>query len=190
MKEIELSLIPGQAANRKVHVLYGLGGIGKTQLAIAYAQKYQEKYSAIVWINGSNQDTVLQSLAVFAKNSKIVCGAEPSIKADAQAALQWLARKENCRWLMIFDNVDQDYQTDQGAEDLDAYDLASYFPRAYHGSILVTTRLSSLGELGKSTKVTQLNQEQAINVLSNSSRLLPSAVGKLHDRYCTSIYVH
>ncbi|MCJ1429508.1 hypothetical protein MMC29_007423, partial [Sticta canariensis] len=186
VKEIELSLIPGEAVSRKVHVLYGLGGIGKTQLAIAYAREYQEKYSAIVWVNGSNQDTVLQSLAVFAKNSEIVCEAEPSIEADhhgsdmkkdAQAGLQWLARKENRRWLMIFDNVDQDYQTDQGAEDPDAYDLTSYFPRADHGSILVTTRLSSLGDMGKSTEVTRLNQEQAINILSNSSRLPPSAVG-------------
>ena len=200
MKEIELSLIPGEAANRKVHVLYGLGGIGKTQLAIAYARKYQEKYSAIVWVNGSNQDTVLQSLAGFAVNSEIVCGAKLSIKADhqgfdmkndAQAGLQWLARKENRLWLMIFDNVDQDYQTDQDAEeDPNAYDLASYFPRADHGSILVTTRLSSLGDMGSSTEVTRLNQEQAINILSNSSRLPPSAVGKSHDRRCTSLYVH
>ena len=132
---------------------------------------------------------------MFAKNSKIVCGAKPSIEADhhgsdmkndAQAGLLWLARKGNRQWLMIFDNVDQDYQTDQSAEDPDAYDLASYFPHADHGSILVTTRLSSLGEIGKSTEVTRLNQEQAINILSNSSRLPPSAVGKLHDRHCTS----
>lgn len=199
MKEIELSMIPGEAANRKVHVLYGLGGIGKTQLAIAYARKYQEKYSAIVWVNGSNQDTVLQTLAAFFQDSKIGCGAEPSIEADhhgsnmknnAQAALQWLARKGNRQWLMIFDNVDQDYEASHGAEDSDAYNLSLYFPCADHGSILVTTRLPSLGDIGESTEVTRLGQEQAINILSNNSRLPLFAVGKLHDRRCTSLYAY
>lgn len=197
MKEIELSLMPGEAANRKVHVLYGLGGIGKSQLAIAYARNYQQKYSSIVWVNGSNQDTVLQSLAAFAQHSKLVFGAEPSIEADyhlsnmknsAQAALQWLAHKGNCRWLVIFDNVDQDYEASQGAETSDTYDLTSYFPRADHGSILVTTRLPSLGDMGKSTEVTRLSQEQAITILSNNSRLPPLTVGKL--QCCASYYAY
>jgi Cdc6-like AAA superfamily ATPase len=34
------SLSDPNAARRKVFVIYGLGGMGKTQLAIAYAQKY------------------------------------------------------------------------------------------------------------------------------------------------------
>ena len=179
--------MPGEAANRKIHVLHGLGGIGKTQLAIAYAQKYKNDYSAIVWVNGNSQDTVLQSLALFAKQFNTISGVELPIKADrhrddlkedAQAALRWLALKGNCRWLMIFDNVDRDYYLN--TEDLDAYDLVSYFPRADHGFILITTRLPSLGDMGTSTEVTRLSLEQAVEVLSsNCSRLLSSAAGKL-----------
>lgn len=190
IKEIEHTLMPGEVVNRKIHVLYGLGGIGKTQLAIAYARRYQETYSAIIWVNGNSKDTVLQSLAGFAKHSKLVPGAEPAtmmgadhhgqdVETNAQAALRWLALKKNCRWLMIFDNVDRDYHPD--VEDPEAYDLETYFPHADHGFILVTSRLSSLGDIGKSTKVVQLNPEQAVEILSNNSRLPPSTIGKLNN---------
>ena len=48
MEQIEHSLLPsGPQGGRKIHVLHGLGSIGKTQLAIAYARKHQEVYSAI-----------------------------------------------------------------------------------------------------------------------------------------------
>lgn len=198
MKEIEHTLMPDEAANRKIHVLHGLGGIGKTQLAIAYAQKYKNDYSAIVWVNGSSQDTVLQSLAVFAKKFNTISGVEllieadrhrDDLKKDAQAALHWLALKGNRRWLMIFDNVDRDYHLN--AEDLDAYDLVSCFPRVDHGCILITTRLPSLGDMGNSTEVTRLCREQAVEVLSsNCSRLLSSAAGKLSYGHHTCFYLY
>lgn len=188
IKEIEHTLMPGKAVNRKIHVLHGLGGIGKTQLAIEYARRYREKYSAIIWVNGNSKDMVLQSLAAFARHSKLVHEAElasqgadhhsQDVNDNAQAALRWLARKRNCQWLMIFDNVDRDYHSD--VEDPDAYELESYFPRADQGSILVTSRLSSLGDIGRSTQVLRLNIEQAVEILSYNSRLPPSTIGKLH----------
>lgn len=53
MEQIEHSLLQSDPqGGRKIHVLHGLGGIGKTQLAIAYARKHQEVYSAILWVNG------------------------------------------------------------------------------------------------------------------------------------------
>ena len=196
MRAIEQTLIPARASNRKTHILYGLGGIGKTQLAIAFARKHRGVYSAIVWVNANSQDTVLQSLAAFAKQSKIDCGAKPAIgadhhgkdvKKDAQAVLQWLAREKNRQWLMIFDNVDRYYHPD--VEDPDAYDLKFYLPRADHGFVLITTRLLSLGEMGKSTEVTRLSPEQAINVLSDCSGLPSSAAGKLQYSKYASAYI-
>lgn len=196
MKEIEQILIPPRASNRKTHILYGLGGIGKTQLAIAFARKHRGVYSAIVWVNGNSQDTVLRSLAAFAKQSKIDCGAKPAIGADhhgknvekdAQAALQWLAREKTSQWLIIFDNVDRYYHPD--VEDPDAYDLKSYLPIADHGFILITTRLLSLGEMGTSMEITRLSPEQAVNVLSDCSGLPSSAAGKLRYSHYAYSYI-
>ena len=58
--EIEQYLLPMSAPNRrKIYILYGLGGIKKTQIALAYVKKYQETYSAILWLNGNSKDTLL-----------------------------------------------------------------------------------------------------------------------------------
>jgi DNA transposition AAA+ family ATPase len=72
MEEMERNLLPPKAqSGRKIHILYGLGGIGKTQLAIAYVRKHSHTYSAIVWVNGNSTDTMLQSLAGFARRAGV-----------------------------------------------------------------------------------------------------------------------
>jgi predicted AAA+ superfamily ATPase len=72
MEEMERSLLPTKAqSGRKIHILHGLRGIGKTQLAIAYARKYQHTYSAIIWVNDNNIDTMLQSLGEFAGRASV-----------------------------------------------------------------------------------------------------------------------
>jgi ATP/maltotriose-dependent transcriptional regulator MalT len=53
--------------SRRTVVLYGLGGIGKTQLAIAYAKQYRDKYSAVFWLNIRDEDSLKQSFAKAAK---------------------------------------------------------------------------------------------------------------------------
>jgi len=160
MEQMERSLLCSTSPHgRKIHVLHGLGGIGKTQLAIAYARKHQESYSAIIWLNGNSKDTLLQSLAGFAtyagidgisKSTVKVTGHGEETAQSADAVLRWLTFKGNRRWLVIFDNVDRDYHVE--VEDSQAYDLESFFPAADHGSILITTRLPRLGEFGQRHK--------------------------------------
>ena len=103
MKQIEHSLLPFTPRDgRKIHVLHGLGGIGKTQLAIAYCRKHQAIYSAILWLNGNSEDTLLQSLAAFATHAQFdgrpesavkVAGHGQEIVEKANAVLRWLALK-------------------------------------------------------------------------------------------------
>ena len=44
-------------------VLWGLGGFGKTRIALEYLRKYQEDYSAILWINAATYDSAEESFA-------------------------------------------------------------------------------------------------------------------------------
>ena len=184
MEQIEHSLLPSNPYDaRKVHVLYGLGGIGKTQVAIAYCRKYQKTYSAILWLHGNSEDTLLQSFAAFAINARIdgiegstasAAGHGQETVEKAKAVLRWLALEGNRRWLVVFDNVDRDYYTE--VEDAQAYNVESFFPATDHGSILITTRLSHLGLLGKSTQVSRVDSEQASRILTENS-LLPWSPG-------------
>jgi GTPase SAR1 family protein len=53
--------------NRACVVLYGLGGIGKTQLAIEYIRRHKEKYTAIFWLNANSQDSLKLSFRDVAR---------------------------------------------------------------------------------------------------------------------------
>ena len=179
MEQMEQSLLPlNPHKTRKIHVAYGLGGIGKTQLAIAYCRKYQTIYSAILWLNGNGKDTLLQSLAAFALYARIdsiqettasAAGHGQDIVEKANAVLRWLALEGNRRWLVVFDNVDRDYRAE--VEDSQAYDIKSFFPGPDQGSILITTRLPHLGLLGRTTHVPRVNDEQAFQILTENSLL-------------------
>ena len=183
MREIERDLLSMSVPNqRKIHILHGLGGIGKTQLALAYTRKHQDTYSAILWLNGNSKDTLLQSLAAFVKRiptgrSYLADGTShaPDVEAEARAVLEWLALEGNYKWLVVIDNVDRECQSDD--KDPQAYDVSSFFPTADHGSLLITTRLPSLGELGLSTRVGMLTLDQSLELLYSCSGLVQSSKG-------------
>ena len=48
--------------SRRTVVLHGLGGIGKTQLTIAYAKQYKDNYSAVFWLNIKDEDSLKRAL--------------------------------------------------------------------------------------------------------------------------------
>jgi ATP/maltotriose-dependent transcriptional regulator MalT len=45
-------------SNRPCVILHGLGGMGKTQLAITYARRHKEKYTAILWLNANDEESL------------------------------------------------------------------------------------------------------------------------------------
>lgn len=183
---MERSLLPTTAqTGRRMHILHGLGGIGKTQLAIAHARKHQNTYSAVIWVNGNSRDTVLQSLSAFGRRASVDGVSEstaytaqqaPDMEAEAAALLRWLSLEGNHRWLMVFDNVDRDVRP--GEEDPQAFEVTSFLPPADHGSILITSRLASLGEMGQATEVGRLELDQALELLRHRSGLPASGNGR------------
>jgi hypothetical protein len=157
---------------RKVVVLHGLGGIGKTQLASHFARIHQSDFTAIFWLNAKDRHALIQSLAKIPSRISqnhvlpIVKAAknEQELEERAQQALQWLGRKGNSRWLLIFDNVD--HHAPLEAEDNEGYDVSKLFPSADHGSIIITTRLVQVAELGKSQPVEKLARQEGVKLLT------------------------
>jgi tetratricopeptide (TPR) repeat protein len=56
-----------EGTGRRAITLHGLGGIGKTQLAIAYAKAHHSDYSAIFWLNIKDKVSVKQSYSRLAR---------------------------------------------------------------------------------------------------------------------------
>ena len=90
------------------HALHGLGGVGKTQLAIEYAYRYAGEYQVICWVPADQTALVRSTLAALAPRLGI-SGLVPGRVEEALAAvLDALRRGEPFkRWLLVFDNADQ-----------------------------------------------------------------------------------
>ncbi|KAG8629357.1 hypothetical protein KVT40_003222 [Elsinoe batatas] len=109
--------------------LHGLGGVGKSTVALKYADSKWRKreVEALFWIHSETTTSIRQSFSRAAVKLKL-----PGIQAgddeeNKSLLLEWLETTER-RWLLIFDN----------AEDVDL--IRSYWPAAGRGQVLITTR--------------------------------------------------
>ncbi|NUQ86873.1 MAG: tetratricopeptide repeat protein, partial [Glycomyces artemisiae] len=116
-------------ADAPCQVLSGMGGVGKTQLAAAYATRLWERgeVDLLVWVNASGREGVI---AAFAQAGVELCGAEPGRdELAANAFLNLLARPKAPRWLVVLDDL-----ADPGA-------LQGLWPPAHpQGRTIITTR--------------------------------------------------
>ncbi|KAI1484454.1 hypothetical protein F5X96DRAFT_664167 [Biscogniauxia mediterranea] len=99
--------------DRRTIAIHGASGIGKTQLAIEFARRYRNSYSAVIWLNATDETTLTQSLV---KTAERIFREHPSISylksavinknADGmiKAVKRWLDEPNNKYWLVICDN--------------------------------------------------------------------------------------
>jgi hypothetical protein len=170
--------------HRKVFVVHGLCGMGKTQLAIEFARRHKGKYSAVFWLDGSSRDRVKQAFVDMAYRippEQISADAAEALKSSSididvvvGGVLRWLSLPSNQHWLIIFDNVDRDYPNQ--AKDPQAYDVTEFFPPADHGSFLITSRSRELNRYGYSGILDEAHTEHAKRVIlgNNAGRLIKS----------------
>ena len=81
--------------------IHGMGGCGKTQLALKYAIEHQDRYAGIWWFRAERPELLEAGFEVFC----VDCAA-PRDKKEAPfaAATRWLSRQP--AWLLVFDNAD------------------------------------------------------------------------------------
>jgi tetratricopeptide (TPR) repeat protein len=133
--------------------LYGLGGVGKTQLALEYAHRYQADYDLIWWIVAEAPGAIPAGLAALGARLGLVD--DPSQVADqeqlAAAVLEALRRRG--RWLLVFDNVP------------DRQQLAPYLPQG-DGQVLITSRSPVWGGAAQPVKVDTFPRAESVAFLS------------------------
>lgn len=166
LDEIHTALI-GDGSRRSV-VLHGLGGIGKTQLTIAYAKRHKDDYSAIFWIDMRDTASAKQSLFVFATRVLRRRPSAPhlsqvdltsSLDEVATSLMAWLSTPDNTRWLAICDNYDNPRVP--GNSDPGAVDIRQFLPEAYQGSVIITTRSSQV-KMGPNMPVRKLTEARKV----------------------------
>ncbi|KAF8179769.1 hypothetical protein K438DRAFT_1842740 [Mycena galopus ATCC 62051] len=132
-----------------IYVLYGLGGAGKTQIALKVIAD-STGFTDRLLVDASSTERIETGL----KNIAIAKGSGESW----EDGLGWLLGKHE-PWLLFLDNAD-DPQVD----------LNSFLPWCHHGNIIITSRNQGLKGYGAHTLVSDMEEPDAIALLLKSSQ--------------------
>lgn len=148
----ETLLNPSRSAVLVPRALYGLGGVGKTQLAIEYAHRYAYDYDLIWWIPAEEPADVRRSLVQLAGELKLPESSDAT--QTVQAVREILEAGKPPRWLLIFDNADDPKQ------------LQPFVPRTSgHGHVLITSRNQAWAEQGQALEVDVFTRAESTSLL-------------------------
>jgi tetratricopeptide (TPR) repeat protein len=138
--------------------LHGLGGIGKTQIALEYTYRHALEYSAVFWIGAETEEQIIASLLHVAETLQLPERAEKDQQRVLTAVQRWLST--HSQWLLIWDNM----------EDLRVLDR--FLPSVRSGAILITTRCQTLGTLARGIDLVPMEPEEAMLFLLRRAKLL------------------
>jgi tetratricopeptide (TPR) repeat protein len=141
-----------------VQALRGMGGVGKTQLAIEYAHRYAADYTLVWWLNAENATLLGEQFAVLA--SKLGC-ANPGdpVAVVRHAVLSDLHERDH--WLLIFDNAET------------PEDIVPWLPAGGH--VLITSRATGWDEIAVQVEIDVLARAESVAILHNRVRTLTGA---------------
>jgi tetratricopeptide (TPR) repeat protein len=163
----------GQAAAlSQPQAISGLGGIGKTQLALEYAYRYRQDYQAVLWAQADTRENLTSSYLTIAALLNVSEKSEQESARVIATVKAWLQR--NTGWLLILDNAD---------------DLAlarDFLPPSLGGQVLLTTRAQATGRFARRLEVDSLPTELGALFLLRRAGLLPAEApfeqASEHDR--------
>ena len=151
-RESCLSEIHKRLLEKEPAVLSGLGGIGKTETAVAYAYKYRSEYEEVLWIPA---DTVLEIESGLVKTYEWLWPDHeiPKTEDAVTNVLRWL--DANPGWLLILDNADNPEI------------LKPYVPFIGQGHVLLTSRANVFRSLQISNPIElpSLDNDDAVKFL-------------------------
>ncbi|KAJ7870698.1 hypothetical protein B0H13DRAFT_2555921 [Mycena leptocephala] len=133
-----------------IYVLHGLGGAGKTQIALRFINLSHFSFSDNFFLDASTTETIDAGL----KNIASV----KNVGNTSQDALKWLANNQ-ADWLLFYDNADDP-----------KIDLNRFIPQCNCGNIIITTRNPALrGYAGGHFAVSDMEETDAVALLLKSA---------------------
>ncbi|MET8901427.1 tetratricopeptide repeat protein [Streptomyces sp. NPDC127113] len=135
-----------------VRAVHGLGGIGKSTLALRYAHTYRREYTLVWWINATSTEQIVTGLAGLASWLCPQWAAIAGVQERAAWAILWLQWHPG--WLLVFDNVE------------DPADLRHYLGTLPDGHHLATSRIAtSWHKIAPTMALGLLDSETAVDLL-------------------------
>jgi transcriptional regulator with XRE-family HTH domain len=132
-----------------VQALYGMGGVGKTQLAAEYAHRFAGSYDLAWWINAEQSGLIWDQVASLGEGLGCI---PPGSGSEAGRAAVLAELRQRSRWLLIFDNAAA------------AADVTPWLPGS-GGHVLITSRQRGWEEVATPVEVDVLVRAESIAML-------------------------
>lgn len=166
-ERVAVTQTPSRAA------IFGLGGVGKTSLAIEYANRFRSLYAGVWWCPAETRSSLTTNLSAFAATLGAAATQEADVEKGAKAALRGLAEGRST-WLLVYDNVRE------------PADIADLLPAA-GARLLITSRFSDWSRWAHEVTLDVLPIDDAMALLQHraggsddaGARLLAEALGRL-----------
>ncbi|KAM7211655.1 P-loop containing nucleoside triphosphate hydrolase protein [Rhypophila decipiens] len=183
-----------QNLEMRVMVLFGTGGVGKTQIALHYAHQSASRYDSVFWIDGASLGTATESIRQCLESIKSHHESFSGSKSDNRPlemirnAIQPDGTKDFPRkqtdivenfhrlsrafagWLAFPGNTRWLIVIDN-VDDPEVFDFRDILPAAQAGAVLVTSRRQDLSLMWDGIEVPSMEEEEAIELLEASSKL-------------------
>lgn len=168
--EIEGLLPPGEEpAEPRLLVLWGLAGIGKTQLAIDHAHRHADDYDAVIWVQADLPARLAQEYGHLYDALALGGEAKDRTEERVRHVRRWLESPDSGRWLLILDN----------AEGLEM--LRDYLPSRGRGHVLVTSKRPQWSRGVPAREVGKLDRPEARELIRRSGQAEARAVDRLAE---------
>src|SRR5262249_31783064 len=134
----------------------GMGGVGKTSLAVEYAHRYRSLYAGVYWCPAETRTGLLSALTGLAVTLGAATAEEADVEKAAKAAMRRLSEQRST-WLLVYDNVPAPEA------------VADLMPSA-GARVLITSRFSDWSELADEVALDVLPLEEAVALLQIRTR--------------------
>ncbi|KAL2063144.1 hypothetical protein VTL71DRAFT_6216 [Oculimacula yallundae] len=165
----EPTRIRTKSSSPRIMVLQGMGGCGKSQLALDYCKRAQHgrRFEKIFWIDVTSPETAMQSFTQIAES----LGKPRFNTTESELNLQFVRSTLDAtrrKWLLVFDNFDDPLA-------FPAKSIKQYFPSVGPGSILITSRVAEVRAMGNhSVDLNILSEAEAREILLRRARQEPT----------------